>query len=108
MMWVTERAIDALRLVRYTSGAAPGQGLRLAPEGAAGMTVCMAVPEPGDQVLEDKDGPVLIIAAALGPRLEGLVFDQVYVPGENGAQDEQRTTFKFRVPRDDELGLADL
>ena len=107
-MSITERAIDSLRLLRYTSAAAPGQALRLAPEGEDGMQVRIAAPEAGDQVLEDKEGPVLIIAAALGPRLEGLVFDQVSVPGEHGAQDEQRTAFTLRAPHADELGLADL
>jgi hypothetical protein len=54
----------------------------------------------GDTVLHDDSGPVLIIAADIAPRLDGLVFDRLVTQVDG----QPNVGYSFRRPVGDEIG----
>jgi len=102
MILVTPAAAGALRSLLKHSRATAGHAVRLIPDRRGGLSMLVGPPEAGDEVIQDSGAAVLIVAAALVPRLDGLVFDW----GARETDGETHRDFGLRRPRGDEVGVG--
>jgi Fe-S cluster assembly iron-binding protein IscA len=80
MITVTERAASALEALLAGEAAAPGEGVKLVPNGADEIGMSIAAPSDGDEVIRRADEPLLIVDRALARPLDGAEFDCVDAP----------------------------
>lgn len=102
MVLVTPAAASELRSLLKHSRATSGHAVRLIAGRQGGLGMLVGPPEAGDEVIRDGDAVVLIVAAALVARLDGLVFD--WSAREIDGQTQR--DFGLRRPRGDEVGAG--
>ena len=98
MLYVTDRALDALGRLREANEAAEGEAILLYLEEDGSLGLALAELEEGDNVIE-RDGEVLVIVAddlaealdgltlhveEVGDEVEFVVIDDVELNGETG------------------------
>lgn len=99
MISITTAAAAHLRGIIKHSRGQPGQAVKLISNGKNGLSMTVGAADAGDTVLEDDNGPVLIIAAGIAPRLDGLVFDRLVTEIDG----QTNVSYSFRRQSAEEL-----
>jgi Fe-S cluster assembly iron-binding protein IscA len=94
MITVTERAATQLEQMLVTSGALPGQGVRLVPSSTGTLGMAISAPSEGDEVIRRAEQPLLIVDSRIAGALEGseIDCDTALVDGQ------PKTEFHLRAP----------
>ena len=92
MITVTERATTALQRILEAQEAPSGQGVKLMPDSSGGISMTIAPPEEGDEVVFHDESPLLIIDSIISDAVDGMVFDVQSAQGD----DEQSVRFMLR------------
>lgn len=87
MIRLTERAAYGLKEILTANRTPSDQGVKLVPNEAGGVAMTIDRPQEGDSVVDGGKRPLLIIDAAIAPRLEGIVLD--LSRGENDGEEAQ-------------------
>ena len=75
MIQLTERAAYGLKEILTANRTPSDQGVKLVPNEAGGVAMTIDRPQEGDSVVDGGKRPLLIVDAAIAPRLEGIVLD---------------------------------
>jgi Fe-S cluster assembly iron-binding protein IscA len=87
MIRLTERAAYGLREILTANRTPSDQGVKLVPNESGGVAMTMDRPQEGDSVVDGGKRPLLIVDAAIAPRLEGIVLD--FSRGEKDGEEAQ-------------------
>jgi hypothetical protein len=87
--------VAALRSVLRHGRGRPGQGVKVAPDGRGGLILTISAPSTDDLVVYRDEAPLLIVAASLAGRVDGLLFDCLVTRDD----DTRIRGFTFRRPR---------
>ena len=99
MISITAAAAAHLRgLIKHSRGQ-PEQAVKLVSNGKNGLSMSIGTAGEGDTVLHDDSGPVLIIAAEVAQRLDGLVFDRLVTEVDG----QPNVGYSFRRPTEAEV-----
>jgi hypothetical protein len=79
---ITERALDALVILRTAEHAMPGQalGLVVGPHGTVGLV--LDLPGARDRVFSRNDTPIFFVDPEVGARFRGRLLDHEGPPGQ--------------------------
>lgn len=75
MINVTERAASGIEELLSTEQAAPGQGVKIVPNGSGGIGLMIDAPADGDEVVRKGEDPLVIVDSAIASQLDGVVLD---------------------------------
>jgi Fe-S cluster assembly iron-binding protein IscA len=92
MLIVTERAASELLDMLELSGAQPPEAIRLQPDPSGRIGITIAPPEADDEIVQQGDTVVLVIAAPLVPVLDGAILDVETI--EEGGELQQHFTLR--------------
>lgn len=94
MITVTERAAAELQEVLVAQQAPPGLGVKLVPNQMGGISMTIAPPAEGDEVVQRGDTPLLIVDYRISDAIDGMVLD-AHTDEEDG---QPRTQFTLQRP----------
>lgn len=75
MITVTERAATGIEEILSAQQAAPGEAIKLVPDGSGGIGLAIAAPAAEDEVVQKGDDPLVIVDGRIAPDLDGAVLD---------------------------------
>ena len=75
MVRITERATSALHDFLVGNEARPESGVRLTPAGNGRLGMVVDEPHAGDEVIHDRQTPVLIVDGAVAGQLTDMIVD---------------------------------
>lgn len=103
MLHVTQRATTELRSLIKDSRAKASEAVKFVPNGRGGLAMTVGAAAAGDMVIQADGRSVLIVAAALAPRLDGRLLDVI----ETTVDDRVTLAFTLRAPTAEERAAWD-